>query len=353
VDHNYLHDWGQVGDPNAHAAISIGESQRSDDLRVGAVVEANLLERIDGVHCAIEAKSSGNAIRGNTVLDSRAGIVVRHGSGNTVEANWVERAGGIWVRGTGTRVVGNVIRDSHGAGLRVLAGDEAADMPGKGYPAASGTVLIGNDVDRLLVGYGYAGSTVPATGTRIEGPQGAAPVLTGLAEGTVRLPAPDGPVPAATRLGEAEVGPASPGSGGVASAGPPPPGVTRGYPLQAAVERRRSDLEALDSALRAGDLAAARQAFGAVRGDRRAVRELRGIAGGAPSPYRADLQALGQALEAGDLEAARAAFAGLGRDWPVLRRLQAAQARDIAPGAGGGLPAGTGGPQAAPLDLVA
>jgi parallel beta-helix repeat protein len=228
IDHNYVHDWSSVSDPNAHAAISIGECWQNDDIKVGAVVDSNLLERINGVHCALEAKSSGNIIRGNTLLDSKAAIVVRHGSDNIVAGNLVDGSGGIWIRGINTLVAGNTVTNSHGVGLRVLSGNVSADMPTKGYPAASGTVLVGNNVDRLLIGYGYAGSSHPATGTRIEGSQGAAPTLTGLAQDTIEIPAAGETIPTAVRLAAADVGPGGSSALGSVLAGYSGPGASDG-----------------------------------------------------------------------------------------------------------------------------
>jgi hypothetical protein len=84
--------------------------------------------------------------------------------------------------------------------------------------------------------------------------------------------------------------------------------------------------------MQADNLGAVRHAFGAVREDRRTIRELRGITGGASPPYRTDSQALRQTLQAGDLAASRAAFATLGQDWSALRRLEAVRASDAASG---------------------
>ena len=97
--------------------------------------------------------------------------------------------------------------NSGGIGLRVLAGNVGPDSKEKGYPYASGTRLVGNQVDRLVIGDNSTAPSnrLPATGTRIEGSQGAEPEM-GLANSTIRVPKGGRGTPTAVRLTRADVG---------------------------------------------------------------------------------------------------------------------------------------------------
>lgn len=211
IDHNWIHDFTGTRNVGTHSAIQIGQCLAHTDCSVQAIVEHNLIEGIDQVHSVISVKSSDNVIRANTVLDSAGGIVNRHGERNLYEANWIEGARGMWIRDADNQVIGNTIVDSGGFGLRVLAGNVGADSRQKGYPNAVDTVLIGNDLDRLIVGFGWNSARIAAQGTVIEGSQGAK-VQTGMAQGTVQLPNASVEVPKAVRLTRADVGPAAVGT---------------------------------------------------------------------------------------------------------------------------------------------
>ena len=208
IDHNWIHSFsGSRTDGDAHEAIQLGQTLTHTDVPLGAVVEANLIEDVDQVHSVISVKSSGNVIRGNTLLDCSGGLVMRHGERNLIEANWVERSRGIWIRDQDNTVAGNRVLNSGGIGLRVLAGNVGPDSKEKGYPYASGTRLIGNQVDRLVIGDNSTAPSnrLPAVGTRIEGSQGAEPEI-GLAKSTIRVPKGGRGTPTAVRLTRADVG---------------------------------------------------------------------------------------------------------------------------------------------------
>jgi hypothetical protein len=227
IDHNWLHDFaGTRHDLESHAAIQVGQTLTHSDIAIGAIVEANLMERIYQCHSVISVKSSDNVIRNNTLLGSAGGIVNRHGERNLYEANWIEGARGMWIRDEDNVLIGNKIKDSAGYGLRILAGNVDPNSKQKGYPNAVNTVLIGNEVDRLIVGYGYSSAHIPARGTVIEGPQGAK-VEIRMAQGTVELPNASVEVPEAVRLTRADVGPGAIASG-VASLSDPPASVALG-----------------------------------------------------------------------------------------------------------------------------
>jgi hypothetical protein len=187
IDHNWIHDFTGIRHQGTHEAIQIGQCRAHSDCSVQALVENNLIEGIDQVHSVISVKSSDNVIRANTILDSAGGVVNRHGERNTYEANWIEGARGMWIRDEDNLVIGNKLVDTTGIGLRILAGNVDPNSGQKGYPYAVDTRVIGNDLDRLVVGYGYKSANMAARGTVIKGPQGAK-VQIGMAQGTVQLP---------------------------------------------------------------------------------------------------------------------------------------------------------------------
>lgn len=214
IDHNWLHDWAGAQGTNVREPIQIGQTRSQHAIEVGAIVEYNLLERVSVDPEAISIKSSGNIVRFNTLLDSDAAIVVRGGGGNRVEANWIEDARGIRVRGEANDIVANVIRGDGRYGIHVLAGDAQAGHTTRAdsYGAATGTRLIGNDCERVVIGDALDGCRVAATGTLIQGHRGGTPVVTREAEGTVvtagtaTAAAASAGLPAASRLTAAEVG---------------------------------------------------------------------------------------------------------------------------------------------------
>lgn len=229
IDHNWLHDWTGAQGTNVREPIQVGQTRSQHAIEVGAIVEYNLLERVSVDPEAISIKSSGNIVRFNTLLDSDAAIVVRGGGGNRVEANWIEDARGIRVRGEANDIVANVIRGDGRYGIHVLAGDAQAGRTTRAdsYGAATGTRLIGNDCERVVVGDALDGCRVAATGTLIQGHRGGTPVVTRDASGTtvtagtVAAAITVGQqLPAAFRLTTAGVGPGaatSPGGEGGAT----------------------------------------------------------------------------------------------------------------------------------------
>jgi hypothetical protein len=212
IDHNWLHDFvGQRASIGTHAPIQIGQCLAQTDCSVQALVEYNLIERVDQAHSIISVKSSDNVIRANTVLDSAGGIVNRHGERNLYEANWIEGSRGMWIRDEDNTAIGNKIVDSGGIGLRVLAGNVDTSGKQKGYPNAVNTHLIGNDVDRLTIGWGYRTAHIAAKDTVIEGSQGAKAQIR-MAQGVTQQAQPSIEVPEAVRLTRADVGPAAVGT---------------------------------------------------------------------------------------------------------------------------------------------
>ncbi len=149
-------------------------------------------------------------VRLNTLLDCEAHLTNRHGKGNQIVANWLENTFGMRLHDRGGRAVGNRLRGSRN-GLQVMGGNAtAAEFPDSGtHPAAEGWLLAGNDADKCLVGYAFAGHAVKARDTRLEAHVG--PVDLGRQQtGTTQGPTASVPVPAARRLTRAEVGPGAP-----------------------------------------------------------------------------------------------------------------------------------------------
>ena len=146
-------------------------------------------------------------IRFNTLLDSAAGLVNRHGEGNQFVANWLENSRGMTFLDRGGQAIGNkLVKD--GTGLRVLAGELTASEWDAGkdgsYPAAEGWLLAGNE-GQVTVGFAFTGSRIPAKGTRIEANKGGVSLRT--ETGTTTLPTTTAQVPAARKLTPSEVGP--------------------------------------------------------------------------------------------------------------------------------------------------
>jgi Chondroitinase B len=91
VHHNYFHD--SQGSGNGHEGIQIAQSLADTDKKLNALVEYNLLELCNAESEAISVKSSANMIRFNTLQDSKANLVNRHGernvwAGNTILRSW-------------------------------------------------------------------------------------------------------------------------------------------------------------------------------------------------------------------------------------------------------------------------
>ena len=95
-------------------AIRFGLSGRQHaDAR--GVIERNLFERADGDSEAISIKSSNNVVRANTLRDTRGTISLRHGSGTTVEGNFILGGrSGIRFFGNDHTIVNNVVQASSG-----------------------------------------------------------------------------------------------------------------------------------------------------------------------------------------------------------------------------------------------
>jgi len=204
IDHNYLHDARGNEDHDAEA-IQIGQSFNNTDQSANAIVEYNLLQRVSVDPEAISIKSSGNTIRYNTLVDSDANIMIRHGENNLIAGNWCENSRGIVVHDADNKVVGNKCKNSGYYGIRIMGGNlKPGVTSGSGYPYADGTLVSGNDSDRLIIGQTFAGS-LSARNTRIEAHKG--PIQRGNDVGTTIVSSRSVTAPTPKKLSSSDVGP--------------------------------------------------------------------------------------------------------------------------------------------------
>ena len=127
IDHNYFGPRPVLGS-NTGETMRIGTSEESLSAS-HSVIENNLFERTDGEVEIISIKSGGNAIRGNLFLQAQGAVVLRHGNGNTVEANIFKGMGA--ANAGGIRVINRdqIVRNNYLEGLagRNFRGGALAD----------------------------------------------------------------------------------------------------------------------------------------------------------------------------------------------------------------------------------
>lgn len=148
IDHNYIHDH-QAG--ASEEVIRILTDAYFD---TGAVIEDNLLDHViqgdADQHEAISLKTSGNVVRGNTLIDSPlAAFNTRNGNGNLYEHNFIRNAGGIEIWGDDNIVRSNTLID---ADLEVRAGNGTMDTHEDGCPADQVPMFRENPKDKDCVG---------------------------------------------------------------------------------------------------------------------------------------------------------------------------------------------------------
>jgi hypothetical protein len=204
VHHNYFLNH-QFKGANGGESIRFGLSGRQHADAKG-LIEFNLFEKADGDSEAVSIKSSNNVVRFNTLINTRGSISLRHGSGTTVEGNFVIGGhAGIRFFGNNHTIINNVVQDSAGQPLEVGGGEvrddttsgtnhEAADhcvVAFNTFVATTGNVVkYGSDkkfapsdvtlADNIVVGKG--GSAVRGTGSALKF-QGN--ILTGASAGTM------------------------------------------------------------------------------------------------------------------------------------------------------------------------
>ena len=206
IDHNRFHDFAAHPDGSGEgraAAVRIGADPARAGTGTRTLIEANLFEACNQDDSLVELRTSDNVVRGNTVQDSAAELVARHGWRSAWEGNWIENGSGLVIHDADHRVRGNRLVSPR-SGLAVMAGDMPHYATRSGRPRASATLLAGNE-GPLLVGQRPAGGIWPALDSRIEAHVG--PLTYDLEQGTVSRPTTAEAVPAAVRLTRSEVGP--------------------------------------------------------------------------------------------------------------------------------------------------
>ncbi|MDE0839954.1 MAG: right-handed parallel beta-helix repeat-containing protein, partial [Kiritimatiellae bacterium] len=142
---NLFEDVPSIGG-NGRETIQIGQSQTLyGNVNANTLVENNRFVRCNGEAEIISNKSSGNRYTGNLFLDCNGELVMRGGSGCTIESNrMVNCAGGIRLSGKNHIVRNNVIWKSRGSGIRLLYG--VSDTPPAFYQAVSGCKIDNNTI---------------------------------------------------------------------------------------------------------------------------------------------------------------------------------------------------------------
>jgi hypothetical protein len=210
---NWIHDIGPKPTASYYSGFNhpmqIGETSGWSGAVLATVVAHNLVENSLCGSGQIEAKSSGNIIRANTLLNCPKGRVInRQGQNNVYEANWLENTGGmdLWSRATvrGNRLVGGG-HISVGAGtIEWNAIDSRQADEEVLYQRSYCTRCIGN-CGALKVGFTYPPFHLPARDTRVEGHDGS--IGYGMHIGTTVAARASEPVPVAVKLGRGDVGP--------------------------------------------------------------------------------------------------------------------------------------------------
>jgi hypothetical protein len=145
---NWVHR--QTGfDREANSAIISGLGRGTSATQIGAHILENLVEDVRVIQ-AIETRSSGNRIEGNTVIgaENPADILVRHGLDNVFVGNWVEN-GRLLVGDIRSVVVRNRVG---GKSFLPCIAARAGEVTGNqlragtaGYPISEGARLIANE----------------------------------------------------------------------------------------------------------------------------------------------------------------------------------------------------------------
>jgi hypothetical protein len=133
VHDNYIHDCL----PGAGNAVMVGESTRDTNKRVGArVVNNRCVNLASGTSETLSFKLSGNTFSGNQLVNCN-NISSRHGEGNLIANNRLDRSKGIVVQDARTLVTGNtLVGTREGPGIQIMAGTAAWKRAGAGRSPA-------------------------------------------------------------------------------------------------------------------------------------------------------------------------------------------------------------------------
>ena len=116
IDHNYFGDRAR-GDENGYETIRVGTSEVSMQIS-RATIESNLFLHCDGEMEVISNKTCENVYRGNTFIDCRGQLCLRHGKRCRVEGNFFFGTG--VSNASGVRVIdeGHVVVNNYFSGLK-------------------------------------------------------------------------------------------------------------------------------------------------------------------------------------------------------------------------------------------
>ncbi|OJF69274.1 alginate lyase [Alteromonas sp. V450] len=129
IDHNYFGYRPELGS-NGGETLRIGTSHYSLENSF-THVENNVFERCNGEVEIISVKSGGNIIHGNTFIESRGTLTLRHGNNNVVTnnvflGNGVHNTGGVRVINANQEVANNLFKSltgyRFGSGFTVMNG---------------------------------------------------------------------------------------------------------------------------------------------------------------------------------------------------------------------------------------
>jgi hypothetical protein len=167
IHHNYCHDWSGAVGSNVHEGIQAGRDKNNTDTSVRALIEWNLLLRVNIEQEAISVKSSDNTVRFNTLQDcgrptgNIGEIRNRHGERNKYHANYCDNSGGLACFDRGTEMLGNIV--VNGGHIWAKAGSVTPDTwPGvAGTEPASWNAVIAGNTGPLTVGQVLSSASPP------------------------------------------------------------------------------------------------------------------------------------------------------------------------------------------------
>jgi hypothetical protein len=172
IHRNWLHGQARGGISGTVAGMMIGDSKETSATPIRAHVLENLVEGLV-VRQAIELKSSGNRVEGNTTLGTEtdaADLLVRHGTDNVFVGNWVEDgrlllqdARSVAVRNccTGTRFAPRI-----GVTAGTISGDDLRRGI-SGYPFSEDARVVANEAV-VEIGWRFPGRGRKPVRTRVE-----------------------------------------------------------------------------------------------------------------------------------------------------------------------------------------
>jgi hypothetical protein len=155
--------------PAAQGALSIGGSQATSNVDIGAFVHGNrFVDLALGSHETLYMKSSSNRIIDNVFINSN-NITARNGEDSIIQGNKFTNSFGIVVQGAHHKVIGNQLVGSKGQhGIFIMTGTMAWDARTQGGHSQAYDVLVQDNVGRLVLGRVYGSKyTFPALNTRV------------------------------------------------------------------------------------------------------------------------------------------------------------------------------------------